>query len=121
MDSRQRCLRLWKPEGHAHEPQELQGGGQFGAGLLPATYPAIQDAKAEVTVGLERAHAEICGQGKSLAVVFSRMLALWRLTLRRNLAEEAQGIRLVATFLVHLGMHQRPLCKNLRLLQAAGQ
>ena len=41
--------------------------------------------------------------------------------MRGNLAEEVQGIRLVATFLVFMGERQRPLGEGVRLLQAAGQ
>ena len=41
--------------------------------------------------------------------------------MRRNLAEEAQGIRLVATFLVRTGKRQRSLGEGVRLLQAASQ
>ena len=41
--------------------------------------------------------------------------------MRRDLAEEAQGIRLVAPFLVLTGERQRPLGEGVRLLQAAGQ
>jgi len=52
-----------------------------------------------VAVGLKRAHAEGFGQGEGLAVVISSLIARRRLTLRRNLAEEAQGIRLMAAFL----------------------
>jgi hypothetical protein len=37
----------------------------------------------------ERAHAQFLGQGEGLAVVFSSLLALWRLAPRRNVAEEA--------------------------------
>src|SRR5262249_43087039 len=40
---------------------------------------------------------------------------------RRNVAEEAQSIRLVAPFLVPTGERQRPLGKGLRVLQAVGQ
>ena len=49
------------------------------------------------------------------------LFALRRLALRRNVAEEAQGIRLVAPFLVLAGERQRPLGEGVRLLQAAGQ
>ena len=66
MNSRQCRLRLWKPEGHAHGPQERQGGGQFGVGLLPSSYPATQDTKAEVTVGHERAHTKLVSQGSAI-------------------------------------------------------
>ena len=41
--------------------------------------------------------------------------------MRRDLAEEAQGIRLVATFLMRTGERQRPLGEGVRLLQATGQ
>ena len=41
--------------------------------------------------------------------------------MRGDLAEEAQGIRLVATFLVLTGERQRTLGEGVRLLQAAGQ
>ena len=74
-----------------------------------------------MAVGLERAHAEFVGQGEGLAVVGFGLLALRGLTLRRNVAEEAQGIRLVAAFLVRTGERQRPLGEGVRLLQAAGQ
>ena len=46
---------------------------------------------------------------------------LRRLAPRRNVAEEAQGIRLVAPFLVLTGERQRTLGEGVRLLQAAGQ
>ena len=41
--------------------------------------------------------------------------------MRRNVAEEAQGIRLVAAFLMLTGERQRALGERVRLLQAAGQ
>ena len=81
----------------------------------------IQRAEAAVAVGLERAHAQFLGQGEGLAVVGFGLLALRGLAPRRNVAEEAQGIRLVAPFLVRTGERQRPLGEGLRLLQAAGQ
>ena len=81
----------------------------------------IQGPEAEVAVGQERAHAELLGQGEGLAVVGFGLLALRRLAPRRNLAEEAQGIRLVAAFLVLTGERQRALGEGVRLLQAAGQ
>ena len=74
-----------------------------------------------MAVGLERAHAELLGQGEGLAVVGFGLIALRRLAPRRNVAEEAQGIRLVAPFLVLTGERQRPLGEGVRLLQAAGQ
>src|SRR5262245_57035108 len=69
----------------------------------------------------ERAHAQLLAQGERLAVVGFSLIALRKITPRRNVAEEAQGIRLVAAFLVLMGMRQRLLGKDLRLLQAACQ
>ena len=92
------------------------------AGLLLLAGRGIQRAQAAVAVGLERAHAQFLGQGEGLAVVGLR--------LRRSsegsrcaaiVAEEAQGIRLVATFLVLAGVRQRLRGEGVRLLQAAGQ
>ena len=57
-----------------------------------------------MAVGRERAHAEFVGQGEGLLVVGFSQRALRRLAPRRNIAEEAQGIRLVAPFLVLTGM-----------------
>ena len=74
-----------------------------------------------MAVGLERAHAEFLGQGEGLAVVGCGVLDLRGIAPRRNVAEEAQGIRLVAAFLVLTGKRQRTLGEGVRLLQAAGQ
>ena len=118
---RQRRFRLGQPERHVHGTVQLDGRGQLGASLLLLADRGIQRAKAAVAVGLERAHAEFLGQGEGLLVVGFGLLALRRLALRRNLAEEAQGIRLVAAFLVLTGKRQRALGEGVRLLQAAGQ
>ena len=74
-----------------------------------------------MAVGLERAHAEFLGQGEGLAVVIFSLIALRRLAPRRDLAQEAQGIRLVAAFLALTGERQRALGEGVCLLQAAGQ
>jgi hypothetical protein len=60
-----------------------------------------------VAVRLQRAHAEVPGQGEGLAVVIAGLVALRRLVSRRNIAEEAQGIRLMAALLVRTGECQR--------------
>ena len=74
-----------------------------------------------MAVGLEWAHAEFVGQGESLAVVGCGQRHVWGTAMCGNLAEEAQGIRLVAAFLVRTGMRQLTLGKGVRLLQAASQ
>ena len=77
---------------------------QLSVGLLRLPRLRIQHAQAPVAVRLERAHAQFLGQGEGLLVV-----RLWPArppggAPRRNVAEEAQGIRLVATFLALTGM-----------------
>jgi len=72
-------------------------------------------------VGHEWAHAELIGEGEGLLVVDLGSLALWRLAPRRNLAEEVQSIRLVATFLVFTGECQRLFGEGVRLRQVASQ
>ena len=54
-------------------------------------------------MGLERAHAQLLGQGEGLLVVGFGLRALWELAPRHNGAQEAQGRRLVAAFLVKVG------------------
>ena len=74
-----------------------------------------------MAVGQERAHAEFVGQGEGLAGSGLRPARLRGIALRGNLAEEAQGIRLVAAFLVLTGERQRALGEGVRLLQVASQ
>ena len=74
-----------------------------------------------MAVGLERVHAQCLGQGQGLLIVGLGLHALSRLTPCRNVAEEAQGIRLVAPFLMRTGKYQRALSACIRFLQAASQ
>src|SRR5688572_17845212 len=74
-----------------------------------------------MAVGHERLHPQLLGQVDGLAVAGFSRLALRRLTPRPNLTEEAQGICLVAAFLVPTGEHQRTLSEGVRLLQTARQ
>ncbi len=74
-----------------------------------------------MAVGHERPHAECRGQDKGLAVMGGGRIDVQGSAMRGNVAEEAQGIRLIAAFLVRTGERQRTLGKGLRLLQAASQ
>ena len=76
-------------------------------GWLLTAELGIQRAEAEVAMGLKRAHAGLLSQGQGLAVVDFDRFDLWRLYVHGNLAEEAQGIRLVAPFLMLTGERQR--------------
>jgi len=73
-----------------------------------------------VAVGLERAHAEFLSQGESLAVMGGGRGDVRGSAMCGDVAEEAQGIRLVATFLVRTGKRQCLLGERLRLLQVTG-
>jgi len=73
-------------------------------------------------VGHEWAHAQLDGYSEGLPVMSFGRHALRRLAPRRNLAEEAQGIHLMAAFLVLTGERQRTLgedvcqfCRNFHL------
>ncbi len=104
----QHSLRLGEPEGHLHGTVQLDGGGQFGTGLLPLAELGIQGTETVVAMGDQRAHAEILGQGEGLSVVGFGFFDMRRIALRRNVAEEAQDPRLVAAFLVLTGMTPAP-------------
>src|SRR6267378_5720393 len=81
----------------------------------------IQGAEAVVAVGLEGAHAQLLGQSEGLVVVHFGLRTLQGLAPRRDLAKEAQGIRLVDTLLVFTGECQGALGEGVCLLQAARQ
>ena len=100
---RQRRFGLGQPEGHVHGAVQRNGGGQLGSGLLRASRLSIQGAKAKVAVRQEGAHPQFLGQGEGLLVVGLGQRALRGLAMSRNVAEEAEGIRLVAMFLVRTG------------------
>jgi hypothetical protein len=112
---------LGQPEGHVHGAVQRHGGIQLGTGLLSPASLGVQGAEATVTVRPERAHPQFVGQSEGLSVVIFGRLGLQGIAMRGDLAEEAQGIRLVATFLVRTGERQRTLGKGVRLLQVASQ
>ena len=93
---RQRGFGLGQPEGHVHGAVQLDGGGQGGASLLLLTDRGIQWAEAPVAVGLERAHAQLSGQGEGLPVVDLGLLDLRGFVVRGDLTEQAQSIGLVS-------------------------
>ena len=55
---RQGGLGLGEPKAHVHDPVEVDGRGQGGAGLLRSADLGIQGAEAEMAVGLEWPHAQ---------------------------------------------------------------
>jgi hypothetical protein len=63
--SRQYCLRLWEPEGHAHGPQERKGGRQCGAGTpIKCTLPprAADRSSSRMTCDWSERGSEPLGQ-----------------------------------------------------------
>jgi hypothetical protein len=110
---RQRGRCVGQPKGHLHGTVQLDGGGQFGAGLGAAFALGAQHPEAEVAVGHERPHPQLLGQGEGLALVISGLIALWRLAPRSELAEETQGpslMRAVCSYVVHLRKSHLPSC-----------
>jgi hypothetical protein len=97
---RQRGLDLRQPERHVHGAVEVHGSGQSRVSLLPPVELRIQHAETTMAVGLERAHADRLGQGEGLAVVALGRLDLRGAAVRGDVAEEPQGIRLIALPLI---------------------
>src|SRR5262249_19067712 len=118
---RQHCLGLGQPERHLHGLIEVDRRRQRGTGLLPMAGHGGQHAEALVAVGLERAHAQLLGQGEGLAVMGSGPLALRGIAMRGNVAEETHGVRLVAAFLVLMAKRQGALGESMSLLQPSGK
>ena len=117
----QRRRGVGEPKGHRHRPILLDGGGQVGASLGAASDHGIKPAEAKVAMGLERAHAQFLGQGEGLTEVGFGFFDMRGFATCGTLAEEAQGIGLVAPFLALTGECQRALGKGVRLPQAASQ
>src|SRR5262249_44251827 len=104
-----------------HSAVQGDSSRQGVASLLTLCCLEIQRAEPAVAVGHERAHAEFLGQGEGLLVVGFHLRVLWWLTPCCNVAEEAQGICLVAPFLVRTCMRQRTHGEGVCLPQAACQ
>jgi len=121
LDLRQRRFRCGEPEGHTHGTVQLDGGGEHGVGQCSTAYLAVQCAETQVTVRLQWAHAEFLGQGEGGLIVGLGLRDLRRLAPCCDVAEQAQGIRLVASFLVHAGECQGTFREGVRLLQAVSQ
>ena len=69
-------------------------------GLLPLPGPGVEGAEPQVAMRLQWAHAQFLSQGEGLTVVGGGLGDIRGSAMRGDLAEEAQGMRLVAAFLV---------------------
>ena len=99
----------------------VDGGGQLGAGLLPLASGGVQRAKAQVAVGLERAHAELLGEGQGLLVVGFGLRDIRGVGVGLDDAKLVQRVRLVPTFLLLPGQVERLACVLPGLLAASRQ
>ena len=100
----------------------VNGGGQLGAGLLSAVlswHTACRGRRWQWAMSGRMPSSS--ARARAWLVVGFGLLRSQGIAPRRNLAEEAQGIRLVAPFLVLTGERQRTLGEGVRLLQAASQ
>jgi hypothetical protein len=100
---------------------QLDRNRELGTGIVEPSQPDIELPKAAMALSRERARAEIFSQGEGLLIVGLGLIALRKLTLRCDVAEEEQSIRLVARFPVLTGMCQCVFGTGVRLLQAAGE
>jgi hypothetical protein len=67
-------------------------------GRLALAEAPVERAETKVTVGGERPHPELVGPRESLTVVCLSGLHVRRIGVRGDLAEEAEGPRLMAAF-----------------------
>ena len=97
------------------------GSREFKTGLLSPAYPGVQRAEAAVAVGLERAHAELLGQGEGLAVGGFGQLNRRGIALCVDDAEKPQGPRLLASQVLLGSVREGPLSELERLLSSSSQ
>ena len=74
-----------------------------------------------MAVGLEGAHPSLVSQSAGLLVVRYGQCGVQRIAVCGNVAEEVQGIRLMASLWIRTGERQRALSEGLCFIQAAGQ
>ena len=81
----------------------------------------IQRAEAAVAVGLQRAHTNLLGQGKALAVMGGGLVDIRGLATHGDVAEETAGMRLVAASCVGVGEIEEAFGERARLVYAADE
>jgi hypothetical protein len=96
---RQGGLCLGQPEGHLHTSVHFDSRRQYSTGLLSPVDLGIECAEAQVTVRLERAHAEFLSQDESLLVVGFGLRDIRGICVGMDGAKLVERVRLVPTFL----------------------
>src|SRR5262249_23871791 len=74
-----------------------------------------------MTVRLEWAHAQFFGEGERRAVMGGSLVHIRGSAMRRNLAAQVQGIRLLPACMVLTGKQQRALRKGVYLYEVVRQ
>src|SRR5262245_15043241 len=112
--------RLRQPEAHVHLAVHRRGGTEV-FGLGPRGPPLTELGEPAVTMRDERAHPQLGGQRQRLLISALGVSARRWIASRVDLAEEPQGVRLVAALAVCAGQTERALGLGVRLLETAGQ
>jgi hypothetical protein len=107
LDLRQRGSGLQQPESHVHSVVQRYGGRQRRVRLLPLASCHVQGTETQVTVGLERVHAECLGQGLALLVVGFSLCGIGGIGVGMDNAKLVQRERLVPTCLLLPGQVER--------------
>jgi hypothetical protein len=89
--------------------------------LLQLAAPGVEGAEPQVAMRLQRAHAQVLGQGESLAVVASSLVDVQGLALHSNFAEEAMRMCLVAAPYLGTGELEKAASKRARFVHAADE
>src|SRR5207247_4160636 len=90
-------------------------------GLLSFSSSPVQFAQANVAVCHKRTHAELFGEGESLAIVVFRLPDIKGIFMRHDLAEEPKSVRLVSSLFVLTGETQGALCGGTGIRFPPGQ
>src|SRR5439155_3503756 len=90
-------------------------------GLLSFSSSPVQFAQANVAVCHKRTHAELFGEGESLAIVVFRLPDIKGIFARCDLAKEPKSVRLVSSLFVLTGETQGALCGGTGIRFPPGQ
>ena len=92
-------LRPLQPQSHFHLTHHRRRSSEMLFGLLSASCPPVQFAQTNVAMSDERAHAEFFSEGHSSTIMLLGFLNLRCNSLRANLAQKPERLRLLASFL----------------------
>src|SRR5262245_23022160 len=109
------------PERHLHSAVQVESDRQCSLCLLWPAQLDIQHAQAEVAVRLQRAHANLFGQGEGLAVVGFGLGNVRWIAMRGTVAQETVRMRLVAMPCVGAGEIEEAFGKGARLVHAVNE